>query len=390
MYNKKIITSLIILLVITTRSILAFGQYQHHYYKGTIGSYPIILTLSIDTADYRLDGSSYFYEDNGRNIKLNGTRLGKSLELRTNNINAENELFKLEISNTNTITGTYITKDNNNAVVVLVGLSPKQITLNTDLEALANTYPWILYNYTNNHLDVLKLNKMSFKKDSVQRVNNSSVVWYTEKISGIPFFRLNSSSPSEQSNQINDQLSAIHYSLAIIPLQCPTHDAHQSTEINTAVTYLNQNLLGYKIIQKTNCKREDMTTGLMVQLLDLNNGMQYALKDLYRFDNSLEPLDPNIDIMAYLKYRDNVEIPTILNLLKKRFPADFENKNEEKCNYYDKNNWNLLNWSMTEKGIDFIPWMENGESECQNPFLIPFEDLEPYKNPKFPYRFPSK
>ena len=49
--------------------------------------------------------------------------------------------------------------------------------------------------------------------------------------------------------------------------------------------------------------------------------------------------------------------------------------------------WGDEKWIYTEKGIEFTPSFPHVIRCCTETYLVPFEKLKKYKNPKFPYPF---
>ncbi|MNR41055.1 hypothetical protein D3C85_1594000 [compost metagenome] len=72
-------------------------------------------------------------------------------------------------------------------------------------------------------------------------------------------------------------------------------------------------------------------------------------------------------------------------MLNSEFHFEKPKDDDDPCDYTDEEYWDFPSWNYTEKGIEFTPIFYRAARSCEEPYLVPFEKLKKYKNPKFPY-----
>ena len=119
-------------------------------------------------------------------------------------------------------------------------------------------------------------------------------------------------------------------------------------------------------------------------LIDLNNGKQYGIDDILAFDKSVTG-DKENNFDAFSKYRSTYFAPKLLAVLNSQEHFEKPKNDDDHCDYTNEEYWDFPSWNYTEKGIEFTPIFYRAARSCEESFLVPFEKLKKYKNPKFPY-----
>lgn len=365
---KKIIVS-ILLLVFGIQFIHSQNSY---FLEGQLGKNKIYLTFKSDNID--LDGS-YFYRNSLKNIPLKGVvNKGKFVLKFENYGNKILEKFELTKSSNKTFTGFWTNQKRKKITLTLTAIDFSKFPSNSAISS-------------ENNLDVVKLSLLEFKQDSVATFHGKELVWYSEKHCYSPFFRLGNHFSERNKSTINPILNTIQIQNSLAQLDCSSgfeYNTGNGIEYTVSVNYMNDNLLGFKIFSSWSCGGAHPDFGGQGYLLDLNNGKEYDIDDILAFDKTVTTKKQG-GFNAYSAYRQTFFAPRIFELINTYTPLT--NEDDRDCNYTDLEIWNFPSWSFTEEGIEFTPYFYRAARACEEPFLVPFNSLKQFKNPKFPYTF---
>ena len=122
--------------------------------------------------------------------------------------------------------------------------------------------------------------------------------------------------------------------------------------------------------------------------MDPVTGKNYEIDGIIAFDKSVTT-EKEGGFDKYSDYINKYFAPKLFALVNTeqhfKKPKD---TNEDPCDMTELDLWKYILWIYTEKGIIFTPSFEHyRKGHCQEDFLVPFEKLRKYKNPKFPYQF---
>jgi hypothetical protein len=228
---------------------------------------------------------------------------------------------------------------------------------------------------------------MEFKQDSVSKFHGKELIWYSEKHCYSPFFRLGNYFSEKSKSVINPILNTIQIQNSLAQLGCSSrfeYNTGDGIEYTVKINYLNENLLGFNIFSSWFCGGAHPDFGGQGYLLDLNNGKEYEIDDILAFDKTVTN-EKQGGFDAYSAYRQNFFAPKIFELINNY--TQLTNDAERDCDYTDLEIWNFPSWNITEEGIEFTPSFYRAARACEDSFLVPFESLKQFKNPKFLYNF---
>lgn len=372
----------IILLFFIFQSTLAFCQNDEYYLEGTLGKSKIYMRLYEYGSPNEEPNTTaiYFYQNSLKDINLEGTKKNNNLTLLFQHQDTIHEKFVLKKVGTATFEGTWSDVKGKSFPVKL---SP--IDFSNYKSALLEDY------YGDEKLNLIKYSLLEFKKQKTTVYKNKEIVWYTEKHCNASFFRLGDTFSKKSKNLVNPLLENIQIKNAIWQLGCSSdwyYNTGENVYFDTEFTFLNSNLLGFKIASEWYCGGaypDSATTGY---LIDLNTGKNYEIDEIIAFDKSVTTeKESNFD--SFVKYRQEYFAPKLFAIInsEQHFVKPKET-DEESCDLTNLDWWwGDINWIYTEKGIEFTPSFPHAGRACQETYLVPFEKLKKYKNPKFPYQF---
>lgn len=321
----------------------------------------------------------YFYQNSLKDIPLEGSFKNKEFTfiVKHNDIILEKFILK-KVSNIN-FEGTWSDAKGKSFPVKL---SPIDFT---------NYQSDLSENYIDEKLNFVKSKFLEFKKQKTTVYKNKQIVWYTEKHCNVLFFRLGETFSEKSKKAVNPVLEKIHIENTLDQLNCSSDYNYNSgggIGYDTELTFLNNNLLGFKIAFNFYCGGAYPDNGTTGYLIDLNTGKNYEIDNIIAFDKSVTTeKESNFD--TWVKYRKKYFAPKLYAIInsEQHFvkPKDTD---EDSC---DMTNlgiwWGDETWIYTEKGIEFTPSFPHAMRACEETFLVSFEELRKYKNPKFPYQF---
>ena len=356
------------------------AQEASYYLQGTVGSYPIAMRISC-FEDSSCSDTRYYYKKVLKDIVLDGNRNGKHFTLHTSEYNKEavRETFDLQQQGDETFTGSW-TSGNKKLPVKLSSIKtaaihhPYKSAKEVGKEAVADAYEY------------LRSSLLSFVRDSVTKYKNKELVWLHEKGSGFSFFRLGNGFSTVQLQKINPLLEAIHLENAMNQLSCSSPWGG-SIDFTVDVSYLDNNLFAFHIFASWSCGGAHPDFGGNGYLIELNTGRQFDIDDILAFDTSVTT-EARSGFDKYSQYRSDFFAPKLMALMSKVHGFEAP-KSEEDCDYTDVEIWDFPSWKFTPEGIEFTPIFGRVMRACENAYLLPFGQLQPYKNPAFPYKFPA-
>nr|MBU3858182.1 hypothetical protein [Flavobacterium sp. MC2016-06] len=357
-------------------SVTAFCQ-ETYYLEGTLGKSKIFMRVVVYNSDNETSlDIVYFYQNSLKDIKLDG-------KLKDNNFTF---YFK---PNDKVLEKFYLKKSvNNNFEGSWYDAADKQLPVNLKPVNFANYKSNLKIRFEDDKLNFIKAKFLEFKKVKTTTYNNKEFVWYSEKHCSSIFLRLGSNFSEKNKALINPVLEEIHIQNTLTQLNCSSSFEYSNGEGiqgETTITFLNSNLLGFQIAAFYDCGGAHPDGGTSGYLIDLNNGKDYELDEVIAFDKSVTT-EKEGGFDKYSKYRNDFLAPKLLSVLNLEHhftkPAD-----EDNCDYTNVEYWDFPSWNYTEKGIEFTPYFPRVYRSCEEAFLVPFERLKKYKNPKFPYDF---
>lgn len=248
----------------------------------------------------------------------------------------------------------------------------------------------IPYNSTNplnpkieDMLDFIKIQHIKLTYDSVINYKNKNFHLVKEKHSNISFFRLGNNFPENSRDSVNKTLEKIHIKMALKELRCTKtylRVDEKNVKSSFKITYLDTNLIGYSVDWSSRCDLYKPDNYKESLLIDLNNGTPYELDDIISFDKSVTT-EKSDGIYKFIKYREQYFAPEIYQIVNKKYNLSQDKFNE--CNYNFIANWSIVEWVYSEKGIEIVS--SYFKNNCGETFLLDFESLKKYKNPKFKY-----
>ncbi len=352
---------------------------EYAYLQGTIGAYPIAIRISCYN-DTDCGDTRYYYKKALKDIVLEGSRQGKHYVLQTSEYNSEpRETFDLYEQADHSMSGTW-SMGNKKLPVTLQPLRRTDVrnipdfVKHSDNESLSDPYEY------------LRAASLVLVRDSVARYKNKEFVWFREKASDMSLFRLGNGFSPAQLKKINPMLDEIQLTEAMNQMSCSGFSGG-SIDFTVTITYLDDHLLGFRIFSSWFCGGAHPDFGGQGYLLDLNTGRQFDLDEILSFDTTaVSEAKGGFD--RFSDYRNHFFAPKLLELMTRAHGFEKPKDEEDQCDYTDQEIWDFPSWEYGEEGISFTPIFGRAMRACEESFLLTFEQLKAYKNPKFPFNFP--
>ncbi|MBP1224213.1 hypothetical protein [Flavobacterium sp. 1355] len=358
-------------------SLLAVCQDKTYYLEGTLDKSKIFMTVQVYKSDNETSlNAVYFYRNSLKDIKLEGKlKDGNNFTFYFKPGDIITEKF-------------YLKKSGNNFDGFWYDAKEKQLAVHLEPVNFDNYKSNITIRFDDERLNLVKYKFLEFKKQKTTIYNNKEIIWYSEKHCSSDFFRLGNNFSEKNKAVINPVLEEIHIQNTLNQLSCSSsfeYSNGQGIEGSTSIKFLNANLLGFEIFSSYYCGGAHPDFGGSGYLIDLNSGKNYEIDDIIAFDKSATT-EKESDFSAFSKYRSTYFAPKLLAVLNSQ--EHFEkpkNTDDDPCDYTNEEYWDFPSWSYTEKGIEFTPIFYRAARSCEESFLVPFEKLKKFKNPKFPY-----
>ncbi|MBL0735645.1 hypothetical protein JI750_02030 [Flavobacterium sp. GN10] len=359
-------------------STIAICQSKIYYLEGTLGKSTIFMTVQVYKSDNEANlNAVYFYKSSLKDIKLEG-------KLKDGN----NFTFYFKPGD-NITEKFYLKKSGNNFDGFWYDAKEKQLAVHLEPVNFDNYKSNLKIRFEDERLNLVKYKFLEFKKQKTTIYNNKEFVWYSEKHCDTDFFRLGNNFSEKNKTLINPVLEKIHIENTLAQLNCASsfgYSQGKGIEGNTTINFLNNDLLGFQVSMFWDCGGAHPDFGSSGYLIDLNNGKQYGIDDILAFDKSVTG-DSENNFDAFSKYRNDFFSPKLLAVINSQEHFEKPKNEDDYCDYTNEEYWDFPSWSYTEKGIEFTPIFYRAARSCEEPFLVPFEKLKKYKNPKFPYEF---
>jgi hypothetical protein len=362
----------IILCFLLFQCVFAFCQNQTYYLEGTIAKSKIYMSIN-DLGSTEEPNATYFYQNSLKDIPLEGSFKNKEFVFIVKHNDTIKEKFTLKkLANTD-FEGTWSNAQGKSFPVKLSSIN------------FTNYKSDLSENYADEKLNLVKLKFIEFKKQKTTIYKNKAINWCSEKHCDAVFIRLGDNFSENNKNKVNAVLEKIHIENTLDQLNCSSsfdYNTGKDIEYYTEPTFLNSNLFGFKTTMAWFCGGAHPDTGTSGYLIDLNNGKNYEIDEILAFDKTATT-EKESGYDKYWKYVDNYFAPKLYALINTE--QHFEKTKGIDCDMTNLDLWKFASWVYTEKGIEFTPSFSHADKPCEETFLVPFEKLKKYKNPKFKY-----
>lgn len=325
-------------------------------YTGTAGGQPIAMIL--DGADGTYAYGNYFYRKYRFDIAVPGEWKRDTLELKAF---TNGDLFRLKKSGSG-LAGSLTTGKGR---TVAVKLSPaKRDAATAKLSSIE------LYQH-------LRFDGLKLQKGRLETRNGKSIRWYSEPVTRMRLFRIESGYSPAATAAMNATLERRHWDHVARYFDCSGWEG--GTGIDTAEAsdpYLSDKYVSYAWNEAWSCAgTAHPDFGLDGQTFDARTGKEISLDDLLWFGPKVKR---NPDSTEWLDYRSDVFGPGLTKLLTRLHPAEMAPEQaEDECDYSDSDSWNFGSWYLTPKGLYVGAYFARVVRMCDNPewSIIPFSDL---------------
>jgi hypothetical protein len=337
-------------------------------YKGTIGKYPIILKLSIDS-EGRIDDLNYYYKS--QNISFHFDVLEDSNDIIAKNYSDYykkniDEEFQLRFSKDG-LKG--IWKKNNKTLPVRLKIahSNDYSTSYDDLPFIRSCKSTDLFAYLKFidiipvAIDTLKSTSQSDYFVTVLKVNKSDIT----------SFQI-CSNDTKKYKKINDKLLNDYYEELN---RFWDYEEPCNYSSSKDIFLADNNFFSYSINWFVNCESPSPYGDLTIYNLDLKSGKDILLKDVINF--GIEIIDTS---------NKTITGERILKLLidSKSFAEVDSNYVESWNDYFNPNSWNYSIFNLSDKGVYFYMRLSDpvDNTLVGDKFLIPYSRLYPFLSPQ--------
>ncbi len=288
-------------------SVCTFAQ----TYEGSIGSYPILLTMEGDYHDI-----SYCYTSQLKQIPLYQDSDAKGMVLHTRSFeDKEQERFQLSKSATG-YTGTWHKGE-------------KSLTL-------------VLTESTISMEDYIK-KALTLKRLETQKIGEKELVWFEEKYSKKKVFRLGNGFNKAQRAYLNPILDRMQEEEALTSLRC------NYSESTLTPILCNDQYLSFTISTEEYCGGAHPNYGV--------SNYNYDLRKLERIEK-IESLYPDLNVFETIREKHQNDSSLI-----------------KECPYWEESTWRYYSFLIQEDGISFTPDVPHAMKVCAVPFFISYDDL---------------
>jgi len=375
---------------------------QPTIWEGKIGKYPIYFYLNCDpekntNAPDDCRNSRYFYTSSLQDIVI---RSGGPVEKNKYVLNVSHDSYTGEppisekfllVYKNNKFEGSWHNQSKKLAVY-LERYKPETFPTNWHEISLFET------RYSDDMFEYIRLPLLKFAQLKSQTIKSIKINWLKEKHSKLLFFRIHSGIPEEKILQINRVLKKIHNEYATSVLSCAHAMAYGTgmDSIKFEITYLTENLLAFNADLSYYCGGAYPNYSNPGYLLDLNTAQILTLEHILAFRKNVPVINKSGE-GEWFSYRTGEFSRGIKELAYKskgwalqpsaNRPAN--RQSDESCDYNRPEIWSFLTWHYTDKGLSLFPSFPRVEIACSAEFIIPFNQLEKFKSPLFPYAFQS-
>ena len=173
------------------------------------------------------------------------------------------------------------------------------------------------------------------------------MVWFHEKYSKLPLFRLGNGFTKEQRAVFNPILDAIHLTDAKDNLDCSSW-----FEISYDINLVNNKFISYLKYYSVYCGGAHPSHG--------NVGYTFNLETLEVVKN-IETLYPNVDFFQKLK---------------SKYQESENDVQDEECEtFVDDSYWQYKTWNLTSEGVLLIPSYPHVLGPCEESYFLSYSEL---------------
>lgn len=325
-------------------------------YTGTAGGAPIV--FSLDGADQTAVDGAYFYRKYRFDILFNGEWKQGVLELEAF---SNGDKFRLKKSGAG-FSGSLVTKKGKSVAVILAPAKRNAATANLNGGEF----------YQN-----LRLDGLALQKGRLESRNGKSIRWYSEPVTKMRLFRVESGYPPAAKAAMNATLERKHWEHVSRYFDCPGWDGGTGVESAEASDpYLSDKYVSYVWTEAWGCAgTAHPDFGQDGQTFDARTGKEIGLDDLLWFGPKVKR-DEQSD--EWYKYRSDIFAPGLVKLFTKLYPEEMTpGEGEDGCDYSDPEVWNFVPWYLTKDGLYVGAYFYRAARACDSPewSIIPWSDL---------------
>jgi hypothetical protein len=297
-------------------------------YVGTVGEYPIHLEVDSypnanDTTSGELEGY-YFYDSKLISIPISGSFNKENITLTDGYYYNPEKVFDAD--------EVFELKKKGNQLIGNLTLKDK-------------TYEVVLTETEQRPLEDFRNPKLSFIKDSIVSYKDKQLIWFHEKYSEVPLFRLGKGFTKAQRERFNPVLDNIHLEDSKDKLDC-----NSWFEISYNINLVNAKFLSYLKYYSVYCGGAHPSHG--------NVGYNFNLETLEVIED-VESLYPKVNFFQ---------------LLKNKYKDDDEQ--QEECEtFVDDSYWQYKKWNLTSEGVILIPNYPHAMTPCEDEYFLSYSEL---------------
>lgn len=226
--------------------------------------------------------------------------------------------------------------------------------------------------------DAYKISKINLTKGKTEKtLKNVAIDWFSEKESGISFFRLHSLNKKLKVDSLNVALETMH--LALIQNYFHLRPDRKELKVSAEILYLTKDLISFKIISNSVFKTQNPSKSQQLVTLDLQSGKQIDLESLVWFGKKTDKKPAANDVQKTYEYRKYVFASKIFSMLKALYP---DKMNNAACGINKVDTWAVPAYAVTKKGL-LLGFFPSGNCSILDWAIIPYKSLTPYLEKKY-------
>lgn len=344
--------------LLTTLLALCGTQVQaSDVYTGTAGKAAIV--MEVDSGKDASAYGSYFYQRYRFDIGLSGEWSGQTLTLTGFN---NDDRFILT-RNGGALNGTLTTAKGKTI--------PVRLQLARDRPVPGPPTDFSLYQR-------LRLAGLKLVPEQVQVRGPATIRWYSEPVTGMHLFRIESGYSDAARSAMNAALERSHWEHINRYFDCAGYDGGSGIDSAEAgEPYLSADYVSYPWSESWSCAgTAHPDFGVEGQTFDAHSGKLLSLDDLLWFGPRQKRVE---DSDEWYQYRSEIFAPGVVAMLKDLYPAQMAapQEAEDECDYSDPEIWNFVPWYLTPDGLYVGAYFARVMRACDNPewSVIPYSKL---------------
>ena len=369
MKNRSLI--LVFIIAFFVSSFTQSGELLAHvdkmiYLQGKIGERTLILKIKCyDESTVRY--MNYYFEDEKMDHYLEGNLIGNVWQFNSVDNQKEGKNLVIKEDKNGIWKGFWREGSNKKTDIIL-----NPIVINPDSKYNSYSKNKELDPYDSYKISIIDLAKVKTEKVS----KNFSLDWYSEKESGISFFRLHNENKKTKLDSINSTLEALQ--LSIIHDYFRYNPNRNSLNIQSEILYLNEELISFEIISDNTFTIQNPIKSQQLFTVSLRNGQAIDLESILWFDEKNTKPAAN-EIMETYEYRKKVFAPKVFSILNELYP---EKMKTSSCDLDKVITWALPNFAITKQGLLFC-FTNSATCNLLDWAIIPYGKLAPYLEKKY-------